>query len=88
MNLEQMEYISEVAKVRSISIAAKHLHVTQAAVSQAIIALEKEIDVLIFNQSRSGTLPTEQGLIVIEAANVILRNMEKIRDVGRPLDSN
>jgi len=87
MNLEQMEYISEVAKTRSISIAARHLHVTQAAVSQAINALEKEIGVLIFNRSRSGTLPTEQGSIVIEAANAILRNMEKIREVGRPLDS-
>lgn len=86
MNLEQMEYISEVDKVRSISIAAKRLHVTQAAVSQAIIALEKEIDVLIFIRSRSGTMPTEQGSVVINIANEILLKMKKIREIGRPLD--
>ncbi|HFL3236892.1 TPA: LysR family transcriptional regulator, partial [Clostridioides difficile] len=36
MNLEQLEYVVEIAKTQSFSAASEHLHVTQSAISQSV----------------------------------------------------
>lgn len=88
MNLEQMEYISEVSKTSSISLAAQNLHVSQAAISQSISLLEKEIGIIIFKRSRFGTTPTDEGKFVIKTANEILNKVNEIRDEGKFLNSS
>lgn len=82
-----MEYISEVNRTHSISLAAQKLHVSQAAVSQSISHLEKEIGVVIFHRSRIGTLPTEEGKFIIKTADEILERVKKIRNEGTIIDS-
>lgn len=49
MNFEQLEYLKEVIETKSMSIAAKNLHVTQSAISQSISLLEKEFGVQLLN---------------------------------------
>lgn len=80
MNLEQMEYIKEIIHTQSISIAAKNLHVSQSAVSQSISLLEKELGIQLFNRSRFGTIPTEEGKSIINKALKIVENIEKIKE--------
>lgn len=43
LNLEQLEYVVEVAKTGSLSKAAQHYYVSLSAVSQAISILEAEM---------------------------------------------
>ena len=88
MNLEQMQYIAEVDRTHSISLAAENLHISQAAISQSIALLEKEIGVVIFRRSRLGTTSTNEGKQIIRIANEILNKVNEIRDEAMYLNSS
>ncbi|MEH6888128.1 LysR family transcriptional regulator, partial [Priestia megaterium] len=88
MNLEQMQYIAEVDRTHSISLAAENLHISQAAISQSIALLEKEIGVVIFKRSRLGTTSTNEGKQIIRIANEILNKVSEIRDEAMYLNSS
>lgn len=78
MRLEQLSYIVAAADAASISKAARHLHVSQPCISQAILALEDELGINIFIRSRKGIFPTEQGEIVLERAREIISKVGEL----------
>lgn len=80
MNIDQLEYIIEVTKSRSINGAAKKLHITQSALSQSITNLETELGVKIFNRSRIGAFPTEVGNKIIKKAFEALGKLQELKD--------
>ncbi|MVO98770.1 LysR substrate-binding domain-containing protein [Paenibacillus lutrae] len=81
MNLEQMEYIIQVAKTGSLTSAAKHAHVTLSAISQSISALETELGVRLFTRSRgSGAVPTAEGQAIINRAHEVLAKVNELRE--------
>lgn len=83
MNIEQLENVVEVTRTRSLSVASKNLHVTQSAISQSISKLEKELGIKLFTRSRSGTIPTSEGQIIIRKAFEIIRSIEEIREEAK-----
>jgi DNA-binding transcriptional LysR family regulator len=80
MNLEQLHYIIEVAKTRSLSAAANHLHISQPAISQSIKSLEMELGVKLFARSRLGAIPTREGKVVIRKALEALGKLQEMKD--------
>lgn len=73
MQLQDLHTFDLVASERSFSKAAKKLHRTQPAVSQAIRRLEDELGERLFDRtSRSGAL-TEAGVLLREHASRLLR---------------
>ncbi|WP_106498008.1 LysR family transcriptional regulator [Lentibacillus sp. Marseille-P4043] len=78
MNIEQLRYIAEVAKLGSLSVA-QQLHITQSAISQSITNLEAELGVKIFNRSRLGATPTDMGYKIIKKALETLEKLEEIK---------
>ncbi|WP_416828840.1 LysR family transcriptional regulator [Ectobacillus polymachus] len=88
MNFEQMEYIKEVVKTKSISLAAQNLHVSQSAISQSISLLEKEIGIQLFKRSRFGTVPTEDGKNIIKKALEITRKVDEMKEEVQALTSS
>lgn len=92
MRLEQFEYILEVAKTKSISLAAENLYISQPALSRAIKSLEKEFGVSLLLRTTTGVFLTEVGeqLLpkmqhilyetndLLEKANIIKNTYEKI----------
>ena len=78
MTFQQLTYLLEVYKCGSFSQAAKNLYITQSAVSNAIISLEKEIDSPLFIRSQYGLAPTPRGEEVIRHAERICDSMHKI----------
>lgn len=80
MHLEQLKYIVEVAKTRSISIAAQNLHVSQSTISKAITNLEQELSIHLFTRSRLGALPTAGGKNIIKKAYEIVVKLEEIQE--------
>lgn len=58
-----------VGKRKSFSQAAKELYMTQPAVSQAIMQLERELDTRLFNRTPKGVSLTDEGTILFEYAN-------------------
>lgn len=80
MNIEQLEYIIKVAETRSISTASESLHISQAGISMAITSLEKELGIKIFKRSRLGTIPTEEGMDIIQKAYEVMSKLEEMKD--------
>lgn len=58
-----------VAKSNSFSKAAKVLFLTQPAVSQSIMQLERELDTRLFNRSPKGVSLTTEGSLLFEYVN-------------------
>lgn len=79
MNFEQLEYIKKIIDVKSMSVAAGKLFVTQSAISQSISLLEKELGVQLFKRSRNGTIPTKDGLWIIPKLMEILQKSEQVK---------
>jgi len=72
MELKQLEYIVEIANERNISRAAKKLYISQSALNQQLLKLEKEIGTQLFLRSRTNCTLTKVGEIYIENAKKIL----------------
>jgi DNA-binding transcriptional LysR family regulator len=83
MIIEQLEYIVEVAKTNSVSIASKNLHISQSGISQSIAKLEKELGIKIFKRSRSGTFPTDEGKKIIEKACEIVFKLHEFQEITK-----
>lgn len=80
MNLEQLEYIVDVAKTNSLTKTAQNAHVTLSAVSQSISLLESELGLVLFNRSRGvGAVPTPEGKAIISRAAEILDKLGALR---------
>lgn len=73
MNLRDIEYIVKIAEERSVTKAAEKLFITQSALTQQLIHLEKEIGLPLFHRSRAGWTLTEAGKIYVETAQEMLR---------------
>lgn len=73
MDLKQIEYILEIAKEQNITRAAQNLFITQSALTQQLIKLERELQTQLFYRSRNNWRLTPVGEIYIKNANEIMR---------------
>lgn len=73
MRLERLDCFLTVAETGSFSAAAEKLYTTQSAVSKQVIALERELEVVLFERTKRRAILTRQGEIVREYAE----NMRK-----------
>lgn len=80
--LDLYRVFCQVAKSKSFSKASKELYMTQPAVSQAIMQLERELDIRLFNRAPKGVSLTTEGNLLFEyvnsAINLINVGEEKI----------
>ena len=67
--LDLYKVFCTVGKSESFSKAAKDLYMTQSAVSQSIMQLEKELDIRLFNRTSRGVSLTQEGVLLFEYAN-------------------
>ena len=72
MNLRHLEYFTEIAKQGSITAAAEKLYVSQSAVNQYLLKLEKELGTQLFTRNKKGLTLTEAGQIYLEGCKKIL----------------
>jgi LysR family transcriptional regulator, transcription activator of glutamate synthase operon len=80
MNIDQMKYIVEVAKERSITKAASKLHLSASAISQSIAQLENELGLTIFNRSKKGMSPTSEGKVILLKSYEILNKIQELHE--------
>ena len=84
MTIQQLTYLLEVHKAGSFSLAAQNLYITQSAISNAIISLEKEIGAPIFVRGKKGLVPTARGLDVINHAKRACDSIDQITTPRTP----
>lgn len=82
MNIEQLKYVVEVAKMKSFSKAASNLFITQSALSQSIARLETQLNIELFKRTRTGAIPTTIGKTIIQKATEALSKMKEIEEIS------
>ena len=81
MTLHQLEYILAVNQFRHFAKAAEYCRVTQPTLSAMIQKLEEELDTRIFDRSQQPVCPTPVGIHIIEQAQNILVQANRIKNI-------
>ncbi|MBN1365552.1 MAG: LysR family transcriptional regulator [Syntrophaceae bacterium] len=76
MYIKQMEYIVKIAEEGSITKAAEQLYITQSALDQQLLKLEKELGLQLFQRVKNGFTLTEAGKVYLSYARKII-NLKK-----------
>lgn len=76
-NLRHLHVLREVARAGSVSAAARVVHLSQPAVTQAVAALERELGVALFARSSRGVTPTPAGEVCVVRVD---RALGQLRD--------
>ncbi|HWQ76490.1 MAG TPA: LysR family transcriptional regulator, partial [Syntrophomonas sp.] len=84
VQINQLYYLIEISKTKSITHAAENLHVTQQSISLAIIRLEKELGITMIKRSHHGVSFTREGEIVLEKAKNIVNQLEELTAMFTP----
>lgn len=74
MDTRQMEYIIKIAEESCINQAAKKLYITQSALNQQLLKLEKELGVKLFQR-------TQRNMILTKAGEIYVRNAKEIINI-------
>ncbi|MDO7786627.1 LysR family transcriptional regulator [Desulforamulus aquiferis] len=83
MRLEQLYYLVEIYRSKTISLAAERAHISQPALSASISKLEDELGVLLLKRTNQGVYPTEIGETIIEKAKDIIESVEEIKQIAK-----
>lgn len=75
MELQQLRYFVQVAKVESVSKAASLLHVSQPALSKSIIKLEHELGCALFDRTGKRLALNDKGRCFLRAVEQCLREL-------------
>ncbi len=80
MELRVLRYFIEVARERSITNAARHLHISQPTLSKQLKDLESELGVKLFLRLNYSIKLTEEGILLKKRAEDILEMADKTLD--------
>jgi len=82
-DIKGLNYFIEVARLGSFSAAARHMRITQPAVSRRLRALEKEVGVPLLQRKGRGVLLTHAGEILLASASALQRSAGAIYEEVR-----
>ena len=86
MNLLHLKYVIEVAKAGSISKAANNLYMNQPHLSKTIKDLEENLQIIIFERTSKGVVPTKKGAEFIERAKSIIMQVDEMEAMYHSYD--
>ncbi|CAL9644339.1 LysR family transcriptional regulator [Streptomyces sp. enrichment culture] len=83
MELRQLRYFRAVVEEGNLTRAARSLGLGSSALSEQIIALERQLDVRLFHRTRAGMVPTAAGRALIPHARDVLAAARTARQAVR-----
>lgn len=78
MNIDQLKYLADLAITNSMNLTARRMFITQQAVSDSIKRMEHELGCTLLNRSKTGISFTEDGKVILEHAQKILKHHNDI----------
>ncbi|MBQ4518681.1 MAG: LysR family transcriptional regulator [Clostridia bacterium] len=75
--LDYYRIFYETARYASFSTAAKHLYISQSAISQCIRQLEQDLGTALFNRSRRGVTLTKEGMLLFQKVESAIQSIEQ-----------
>ena len=88
MTFKQLEYVIEIARQGSFSVAARKLFISQPALSRSVREVEKEFGVVLFDRNLSPLMLTEAGQVFVERGQLILDALTGLRQELGSLDES
>ena len=82
MELRHLRYFVAVADHKSFTAAARHVHVSQSALSGQIRDLEDEIGVTLFERNNRVVSLSPGGEVFLEEARQIISHAERAREMA------
>ncbi|MEG1447766.1 MAG: LysR family transcriptional regulator [Oscillospiraceae bacterium] len=79
MDIQQLRYVIEVDRTKSISKAAQNLFMGQPNLSKSIRDLEKQLGIVIFKRKATGTYTTDSGAKFIDHAKKIINQIDNLQ---------
>lgn len=80
MNIQQLEYIVAVDRLKNFTRAADACFVTQATLSAMVKKLEDELGLLIFDRKSNPPVTTDAGKKIVEDARNVLIHLKVLND--------
>jgi DNA-binding transcriptional LysR family regulator len=84
MRVEQLEYLTAVARLGSFRRAAEELHLSQPALSEAVAKLESELGVQVLDRGRSGTTLSPRGEELLPYLLGVIEAFDRLREAANP----
>src|SRR3954464_13772698 len=78
LNLNLLRVFESVFRTKSMTEAAKELHLTQSGVSQHITALEEVLKIKLFDRVKQRLIPTDSGNILYSQSHTSLNEIENV----------
>ena len=78
-----MKLLLRVAETGSMTLAARQMHVTPAAVSAAVGRVEDALGVRLFERTTRSIHPTEEGLVVLEGCRDVVERWQQTLEEAR-----
>lgn len=88
MNTLHFKYALAVEKAGSITKAANHLFISQPNLSKAIHELEESLNIIIFERTSKGVIPTPKGSAFLTYAKSVLAQIEAMEALAKSEDAN
>ena len=87
MDTRQIEYILQIAEENNITKAAEKLFITQSALNQQLLKLERELGTPLFQRTKNKWCLTDAGRIYVEGARKMMQikkdTYNQLYDVSR-----
>src|SRR5437870_5477091 len=80
INLTHLKFFYDAVLLNSVSASARENFVSQSAISQGIVKLEHELQVLLTTHQRQTFKLTEQGQVVFEEARRIFTAVDALKE--------
>lgn len=80
MTLQQLKYVIEVARSRSISKAAQNLFISQPSLSNALKELENELRIVMFIRTNKGITMTPEGVEFLGYARQVVEQADLLEN--------
>jgi DNA-binding transcriptional LysR family regulator len=72
ISLEHLRYFLRASQLKNIALAAKHLHISPSAISQAIAGLERDLDTKLTTHQRNRFELTDAGKLLLQKGESII----------------
>ena len=84
MKMEQLRYLVEISRTKSISQAAANLYLSQPNLSMSIRMLEDELGCTLILRTNHGVRLTPKGKTFVEYAQSIITQFDRLYNIGAP----
>lgn len=83
--IRQLRYAVTAGELGSFAKAARKLRVKQSTLSRQIRALEQGIDLIIFERSTQGAVPTREGAVFLARARQIVKDADGLKTSSKAI---